>query len=335
MKRIRFLYLDHEHATPLLRASEYMRTKQGVELEAAYTNSIEEVMRYASDPLDGMLIHHQLACDGVFECHRPVMLLERIDGAQLESRRWLDQAAGVVKAYRLNPLELHNRYKGRASAHLLSESGVEVENSCAWTGYPQPQLSSEQLARIHLGYGFGAYTKMDRPRQQLVDFASPREYGCCFHGFVEYNKTEIEHHRRAALAAVEALQGSFNAPCGAGRPLRPDEYLGTMFRSKSVLSPWGWGEAAHRDYEAMLLGAVVIKPSMDHVACWPDVYVPNETYLPCKLDFSDLPELVGRVVADWDSFRPMRERARAAAMMAGDPARVARRFADIFEACGC
>jgi len=335
VKRIRFLYTDHDHAIPLLRARDYLKTKYGFELEPTCTNSIEEVLRYATDPLDGILLHHQLASDEVFECHRPVMLLERIDGAQLESRHWMAQVAGVVKAYCLEPRELHNRYKGRVSAHLLRAAGVVAENSCAWQEFPQPQLSSDQLAKIHLGYGFGAYAKMDRPRQQLVDFSSPREHDCCFHGYVEYDKTEMECHRRAGLAAVEALQTRFNAPCGPGRPLRPDEYLATMFRSKSVLSPWGWGEAAHRDYEAMLLGAVLIKPDMAHVACWPNVYVPNETYLPCRLDFADLPDIVGRIAADWGAFRPMRERARELALAAGDPARVARRFADIFEACGC
>ena len=113
--------------------------------------------------------------------------------------------------------------------------------------------------------------------------------------------------------------------------LRPHEYLSTMFRSKVVVSPWGWGESCHRDYEAMLLGAVLVKPSMNHVTCWPDIYQPNETYIPCALDFSDLGEILERVATKWPKWRKRREEARRLALEAGDPKRVARRIASILE----
>ncbi len=104
-----------------------------------------------------------------------------------------------------------------------------------------------------------------------------------------------------------------------------------MFRSKEVVSPWGWGEACHRDYEAWLLGAVLVKPSMSHVWSWPDIYVPTETYIPCRLDFADVPEIVDRVKREWPEWRERREAAREMALRAGDPRRVARQIAGTLE----
>lgn len=96
-------------------------------------------------------------------------------------------------------------------------------------------------------------------------------------------------------------------------------YLAEMALSKIVVSPFGWGEVCYRDYEAMATKALLIKPSMDHVAVTPGLYVPNETYVPVKWDLSDLREVCRHYLADWrarsqitsrafcayrDSFRP-------------------------------
>jgi len=43
-----------------------------------------------------------------------------------------------------------------------------------------------------------------------------------------------------------------------------------------------------RDYEAFIFGAVLLKPDMTHMSSWPDIFVPNETYVPVKWGFEDL-----------------------------------------------
>jgi hypothetical protein len=56
----------------------------------------------------------------------------------------------------------------------------------------------------------------------------------------------------------------------------------------AVLSPFGWGEVCFRDFEAILHGAALAKPSMDHVETWPDVYRPGETFVALRWDAKDL-----------------------------------------------
>lgn len=57
-------------------------------------------------------------------------------------------------------------------------------------------------------------------------------------------------------------------------------------------SPFGYGEVCWRDYEAVMCGALLIKPDMSHVETYPDIFRPHETYVPIRWDFSDLEEKV-------------------------------------------
>jgi len=65
-------------------------------------------------------------------------------------------------------------------------------------------------------------------------------------------------------------------------------YRDIMFHTKIAPSPFGWGEIGVRDYEAFIFGAVLLKPDMTHMSSWPDIFVPNETYVPVKWGFEDL-----------------------------------------------
>jgi len=85
------------------------------------------------------------------------------------------------------------------------------------------------------------------------------------------------------------------------------QYYRELKESKIVLSPFGWGEVCFRDFEAILSGALLFKPSMSHMITWPNVYIPHETYIPLKWDGSDLLEQTERYLDD------ERERNRIAA----------------------
>jgi hypothetical protein len=83
-------------------------------------------------------------------------------------------------------------------------------------------------------------------------------------------------------------------------------YEWTMRHSKIVFSPWGNGVVCIRDLEAILAGAVLIKPDSDFVETLPDIHQSNKTYVPCKTDFSDLQEKIDMVLNDWASYEEMR-----------------------------
>jgi hypothetical protein len=337
--RVLFLYYHYPSAEPLLSAREDL-AKHDVLLEAYQVASPEgpstssrHVLPKLGDflvkPFDLLLIQHQIMQEEALFCKRPVAILERCDGSQLESRHWLPNVAAVIKSCAMRPRKLHNECYGRLSCAKLAEAGIKATHSMTIAKKP-PQLTDEELAKIHVGYGFASYQRMGLARQQCVDLSAPRKFECQFRGHTYYNGSEIERHRQ--IAAMTAADLSLKRPGTVlwGPPIEYGPYLAEMLRSEVVVSPWGWGEACYRDYEAWLLGAVVVKPNTDYVEAWPDVYVAGETYVSCAPDFSDLGEVIAEIHENWDRYHAMRVRAREAVFGAGDPGAVASHMAVIF-----
>lgn len=96
--------------------------------------------------------------------------------------------------------------------------------------------------------------------------------------------------RQEALDKVVALENSHRVVC-QGRVSRK-EYFGELFRAKLCFSPFGYGEVCWRDFEAMFTGSLLLKPEMSHLDCYPEVFLPNETYVPLAWDLSDFEEKV-------------------------------------------
>jgi glycosyltransferase involved in cell wall biosynthesis len=96
--------------------------------------------------------------------------------------------------------------------------------------------------------------------------------------------------RHEALMKVTALEKRLNVVCN-GRVSR-DEYFKELFNAKLCFSPFGYGEVCWRDFEAMFTGSLLLKPDMGHVACYPDTFIPYETYVPLNWDLSDFDEKV-------------------------------------------
>jgi len=75
-------------------------------------------------------------------------------------------------------------------------------------------------------------------------------------------------------------------------------YMNELAQSRICFSPFGYGEVCWRDYEAIMCGALLIKPDMNHVQTTPDIFVPYETYVPLAWDFSDLSEKLDYYLAN-------------------------------------
>lgn len=114
--------------------------------------------------------------------------------------------------------------------------------------------------------------------------------------------------RKAAAAAVQRIEGVTLTPPGR---VSVRMFLDEMRESKLCWSPFGYGELCWRDVEAFLTGAVLIKPDMGHLETRPGLFVPGETYLPVKWDFSDLEQVVRTALANEGLRRHIAQRAFA------------------------
>jgi hypothetical protein len=75
-------------------------------------------------------------------------------------------------------------------------------------------------------------------------------------------------------------------------------YYQEMRSSRICISPFGYGELCWRDFETVLMGSLLVKPDMSHIHTEPNIFIPGETYVPVRWDFSDLSEVCARYLAD-------------------------------------
>lgn len=83
----------------------------------------------------------------------------------------------------------------------------------------------------------------------------------------------------------------------------PNTTAQVLNRSKIAISPYGMGELCYRDLEAIQHGCIIIKPDMSNVLTEPNLFINNETYIPCKVDYSDLPEIIDKILGNYNQYQ--------------------------------
>ena len=53
-------------------------------------------------------------------------------------------------------------------------------------------------------------------------------------------------------------------------------FTNETFEVFGIVSPFGWGEICYRDFEAIIGGALLIKPDMSHISTWPDIFTQDK-----------------------------------------------------------
>lgn len=124
--------------------------------------------------------------------------------------------------------------------------------------------------------------------------------------FAQKGEAWYERMRSHALAACRDFSPGSVVTAA---PLGFRQYLGELMAARICFSPFGYGEVCWRDYEAIMCGALLVKPDMSHVETQPDIFVPFETYVPVAWDLADLPEKIGHYLDDEEARRAITRRA--------------------------
>ena len=101
--------------------------------------------------------------------------------------------------------------------------------------------------------------------------------------------------REEAAAAVRGLPDLRVASQGRVSLAR---FFEELRQSKVCFSPIGYGEVCWRDFEAVMCGALLIKPDVGHLRITPDIFRAGETYAPVRWDLADFDEVVRGQLAD-------------------------------------
>ena len=135
-----------------------------------------------------------------------------------------------------------------------------------------------------------------------------REIDFFFRGSIKYDRNTVKFHREKLYNDLKKKLGKKNYVSVIGNNvfhknsissfikkakgrLSNSEYKKVQNSSKISFSPFGWGELGARDYEIILGGSLLVKPRMDHMETWPNIFIPNKTYVPLEWDFSNLDEI--------------------------------------------
>ena len=106
---------------------------------------------------------------------------------------------------------------------------------------------------------------------------------------ITHKRPSIAMHRKAVVRIMETL----GVACGK-IPLK--QFFAEMHNSQIGIGPFGFGEITLRDFEIIICGCALVKPDMSHLRTWPDLFLPNKTYVPHKWDLSDLEEKIIQMI---------------------------------------
>ena len=186
-----------------------------------------------------------------------------------------------VKKHVLRDRSLYGR-PTLGETNLMDHFGRRYGLDHAPVCYP---VSQALLDKLVVGPSFATADFMLEAFESNRPLSSPRQ-DIDLHARIETQGTDwYAAMRSEAQRAVEALP---NVTCALGNGVSHSAYLNELSRSRACLSPFGYGEVAWRDYEAILCQALLMKPDCAHLEVDPDIFVPFETYVPLEWDYSDL-----------------------------------------------
>lgn len=145
--------------------------------------------------------------------------------------------------------------------------------------YPKTRIT-KRVPPIFERAGALGLIRFLRPRTPRSYGKTEREPGLQARLTVRGN-TAYSVHREFFLEKARCIQGVRTGKIGR------HEYTQEMRSIAAVLSPFGSGEACYRDFEAIQSGAALMKPSMEHLETWPNVYTKG-CYVPLAWDGTDL-----------------------------------------------
>lgn len=221
----------------------------------------------------------------------PVIWFDTSDSSGTPQLEVLTRVHTYLKSYTLiDPLQYASPYHlDRYWADRFAEmQGIHPVRNPISTPAPSA-LAGIQVGWSYGGGYFGAAAPILRQVTNLSGIvfstslknSGSKEVDASMRVCADYSNPLVSQHRRVFIEAAQRSRIS-------STPLSRRAYMMEMQRAKCVISPFGWGEVCLRDFEAITAKAALLKPDMNHLRTWPNVYVPFETYVPLRWDASDL-----------------------------------------------
>lgn len=231
--------------------------------------------------VDGQDSHSLIGTFDVFKDSKAKALLKH---SLLKDRNLYKNSYIGGRMYWGKSEEHHNNY---SIPHIENYNDTILLSGTNWIGVPD----------IH----FPDYKQFEK----LFDVSGMFQYPhpeCYEHDLTPSQDYYYNKHRKPVLDILNRSPFMV-AKLYKGKRLDTKTYYRYISQCKVILAPFGYGEMAPRDLEAAQLGAILIKPTMEHIESKPFIYDENVTYIPCKHNYSDLEEKIEYAVENFDSLR--------------------------------
>lgn len=339
------------------------RLQMAVDLDARFREVGYTIGFGLPDP-DLRIIHQDIGVAELSQSdngrlHTPVIVYERVDSAVITNgasvrnllahpdvKFWLKR--NTFRDYTLNNT---NFLRGRHHYYQLNQYERFKVRDVSVGERPSIPVTEEMAQKVRM-LPIVPIDIMKRFCKAEIDWSVLRKIDVAFAGNVDYEvsdtnfwdgnyetalaaevkefQTIIDSHRREALRQIIEMK-HLRIFLGANRAIPPEMYFEMLLRSAISVSPWGLGEYCYRDYEAILAGSILIKPSSDHIRSFsPDIYQSNKYYFSCSPDFSDLPDVIASVLRNRSHSLEVAKAARDAALSENTPDKIFHYFLGLF-----
>ena len=163
---------------------------------------------------------------------------------------------------------------------------------------PEDMWNRIKFTHINLGYWNDYRNLQPLNQNKTVDLCAIFQ---AEHGYSEdhgvRNDLHYTHHRKGLWDKLQPLKNKYSM---LTEKMPFQDYIQNLWNSKISLSPFGMGEFCFRDLESMLVGTIVLKPSHKKVDTLPNMMIDDETFIPCKYDWSDLEEKIDYILTNFN-----------------------------------
>lgn len=274
----------------------------------------------------GRLLQHQPFDAWVKQIKTPIIILDSSDGVAL---RYVDllkhkQVIGYIKKQLLWDRELYryNYVEDRYHFSLYLNARQHKDPI-----YPIPANIEIDWSKVHLGWNLGVSNtvydllKREIPQKDIDIHCSLRTSN--------NGSSTYEVHRKQCIRETFSNAKMYNLK--VSEKAWYSEYYNQMARSKIVMNAWGLGEICLRHFEAAVLKCISISPPMGHVDTWPNIFIDNETYIPCDINYNNLKYTYRTVFTNLKRFEGMTDKAYDIVKEANDNEVFADRFVGIMQ----
>lgn len=245
--------------------------------------------------------------DKIFEkWNLPIIILSRMDSGSL-NRRNLNSLNNplvklICKEYVYTDKTLYNRTILDNRFHF--EKIGELYNTSEFKQFTpkSTKVNDDSLDKIiSLPWNLHQYSFINPTMTRLKTSKiceKPIDIFCIFHSHEKAHHLYLHRQKIkqliSTLADVFVIDMSYNVPKG--------EYLQKLQKSKICISPYGLGERIALDQFGLLSETIVIKPPMDSIITFPNIYT-SEYMEFIKFDMSDMIEKVTYILTNYNKYK--------------------------------